>query len=426
MQIIDDTNSGGRLGAALGTGLHQLAQNKLNMLTQRYEDQKNQSLEHQLINSNVPPVLARLIVSNPKLAQELVPDLARGGIFNQQEYQQPMQEQSNVQQQAALQEATSDAKTSRNQQISPLDMINLLNTSGAGGLTLPQQQRQPQAQALTPEQQVAIGTRPEAKIEQPRRPSISEALSAKEKATLRKEESEKLKQSQKEQHYIDKETQPYFDQVLTAEKAANDTDRRAGRLDKIVKEGGLPIAFFYDLFKKLENASVTEGAKAGAALGGGAGAVIGIPGGPLASGAGALAGGTAGAGIGAGIGAVAGTLGSVFRALQKQTSPNLEEFEKLSSDFIKGAKAIFGARITDKDLEYFFNTIPTLSQTDAGKKKILRNIKTLTEASHLEYKTMKEIIKENGGKRPGNLALLVQERMQPDLDILSQKFISGD
>jgi hypothetical protein len=43
MQVINDTNAGGRLGAMLGTGLQELAQNKLAMIQQQYNQAYNQN-----------------------------------------------------------------------------------------------------------------------------------------------------------------------------------------------------------------------------------------------------------------------------------------------------------------------------------------------------------------------------------------------
>jgi hypothetical protein len=69
--------------------------------------------------------------------------------------------------------------------------------------------------------------------------------------------------------------------------------------------------------------------------------------------------------------------------------------------------------------------IPTLSNTDAGKKKIIHSMKIANDAEHIRADAMKEIIKENGGKRPFDLPLQVEERSKPEIEKLAEKFREG-
>ena len=122
------------------------------------------------------------------------------------------------------------------------------------------------------------------------------------------------------------------------------------------------------------------------------------------------------------IGGLLSPVASLLRSAQKKTSPNLEQFEKLSNDFIKDAKAIFGSRITDNDLKAFMATIPTLGQTDEGKLAIINNMKMFNKASRIRAEAVKDIIRENGNRRPHNLQILVEDRIKPQLDQLSKDF----
>lgn len=202
----------------------------------------------------------------------------------------------------------------------------------------------------------------------------------------------------------DKETKKYFESALDLEKAADFSDIRLNKMENLIKKGGLPISGFYNLFKSLEESvAPAYGAAAGAAAGG-------IGAGPV------------GAAIGSAIGGLISPIGTLLRFAQRKTSPNLEEFEKLSNDFIKDAKSIFGPRITDADLKAFMATIPTLGQTDEGKLAIINNMKMFNKASRVRAEAVKEIIRENGNKRPANLQLMVEERIRPQLDQLSQEF----
>ena len=206
-----------------------------------------------------------------------------------------------------------------------------------------------------------------------------------------------IKEQRAEQVRIDKETEPYYKEVLAKEESAKSGDLRLNKMEKLIKKGGLPISSIYNLFKNLEEVPPAHAGTAGGYLFG-----------PL----------------GAAIGGLISPIATLLRGIQRKTSPNTEEFEKLSADFVKEAKAIFGSRITDADLKAFMNTIPNLSQSDAGKLKIIQNVKSFNDAARIKAKALKQIISENGGKRPANLQILVEERAKPELDKLSQEFES--
>ena len=109
-------------------------------------------------------------------------------------------------------------------------------------------------------------------------------------------------------------------------------------------------------------------------------------------------------------------------ALQNADS---QEFRKLSKDFLKNAKSIFGSRMTDVDLTNFLQTVPTLSLSNEGKQRVINNMKNLEEGKLIKAKAMQEVIKENGGRRPRNLDMLIDERVAPQLDKLAQGFSAG-
>jgi hypothetical protein len=227
-----------------------------------------------------------------------------------------------------------------------------------------------------------------------------------------------------------KETQKYYDQVLASDKEAHKQDLRLDRMLKLIDKGDLPYSTYYNLLKNIEeHVSPTVGAGAGAGLGGAIGTALGAAAGAALGGVGALPGGAAGAAtgtaIGAGLGALVSPVVGVLRSIQRVTSPDTEEFEKLSNQFVNGVKQIFGGRVAVEEMKAFMSTIPTLSNTDAGKKKIINGMKVANEAEHIRAKNMKDIIKENKGKRPLNLPELVEERSADELDKLAKKFLAA-
>jgi hypothetical protein len=218
--------------------------------------------------------------------------------------------------------------------------------------------------------------------------------------------ADQAKQARKETHEEQKEintrTQKYYDSVVAGGKSAKNNIKRLSKLENL---HDVPPAELYRFLSKVEEGAPNPvyGAAAGSYAGG-----------QIAGPYGAVAGGIAGALLGP----LAGTVKAVLARRYKDT----EEFEKLSNDFVRDAKGIFGGRITDADLTVFMQTIPTLNQTDEGRRKIMKNMKAFNDAALAEYDSLEEIIKENGGKRPNGLEFLVQQRAQDKIDKAAQEF----
>ncbi len=96
-------------------------------------------------------------------------------------------------------------------------------------------------------------------------------------------------------------------------------------------------------------------------------------------------------------------------------STDSQEFDKLSTDFLREAKALFGSKMTEGELMQFLKTIPSLSQSNEGKVAVIQNMKEFNAASKLSKKAMNDIIREKGG-RPPNLQELIDARIAPELD----------
>lgn len=201
--------------------------------------------------------------------------------------------------------------------------------------------------------------------------ALHQQLDAKERE-LRKEDREERKLTAADQREINRDTKETYHDVNKAAKAAKDSNIRLGRMEQLIRKGNLSNTAFYNGVKALGS----------------------IP------------------GIGGYIESIAGSF----------LSPDSQEFEKLSTDFIKDAKQFFGNRITQQEVQLFLKTVPTLSQTDAGKQRVIRNMRIFNEAADLRKKTMDEIIRANGGRRPADLELLIEERVEPKLDELALQF----
>lgn len=228
----------------------------------------------------------------------------------------------------------------------------------------------------------AIGQKPQAQQQMTQRKPVIPALKPEQATKLAELQLQKERIAQKEREVnakerreLDKESKTYYDQVYKEGEAARKGVMRLDRMEQLIKSG------------KLDNATVSS--------------VVdffqtGIP-----------------------------FLG-ISADLSSVLSPESQEFKKLSTDFLKEAKDIFGARLTNADIQYFLKTIPTLAQSNEGKQRVINNLKSFYEGSILKKDIAKKIIKENGGKRPINLQELVDEQAEPILDEMARQFKSGE
>lgn len=119
-------------------------------------------------------------------------------------------------------------------------------------------------------------------------------------------------------------------------------------------------------------------------------------------------------------------VGKLFEVLERRiTNTDTQEFKKLSTDFLRDAKKFFGSRITENEVQMFLQTVPSLSQTNDGKRRVIRNMRIFNEGAILRKKAMDDLIKENGGNRPANLESLIDERIGDKLDSLANDFKEG-
>lgn len=103
-------------------------------------------------------------------------------------------------------------------------------------------------------------------------------------------------------------------------------------------------------------------------------------------------------------------------------NPASEEFQKIEANFLRNAKQYFGGRISNYEVEQFLKTIPNLSMSNEGRKRVIANLKYVTRAA-LEYNNaLKEVIAENRGIPPFDLSEKIDDKIEKKLDKLSEKF----
>ncbi len=372
------------LGQSLGTGLAHLAKNKLDEISTAkvYKDLKNaypNAEESQIRLAAKDPVFKKeFYKSQFEQGGNLALNDAYGSLSNAAKPQSAQQSNGGGNVQSAL-------SSPENQ-----DLLRKLGISSEQLGIGPQQAQPQQAQTEQPTEQkpLSLVDKYERIIQDPRIPAkkklefvklrdrasqAEKKLEATERQFLTKEERIKehfdRKEAQERQKEVDKETLSIKQDLDKKYKASKDNSKRLGRMETLVKDGKLNNPQYSALID-----SVGKGV------------------------------------FGFGI-----DLSSLLTA-------DTQEFNKISKDFLKGAKDIFGSRLTDTDLTTFLQTVPNSAQSDEAKLRVINNLRSFDEANKLEKKAMDEIIKENNGRRPSDLAEQIEAKIGPKLDELAIAF----
>ena len=99
-----------------------------------------------------------------------------------------------------------------------------------------------------------------------------------------------------------------------------------------------------------------------------------------------------------------------------------EEFKKLEANFLRNAKQYYGGRVTNQEMEQFLKTIPSLSQSPEGRKRVIANLENLARVKMERYQAYKDIKTQYKGVIPPDISELVEERLDKKLDNLATQF----
>ena len=187
---------------------------------------------------------------------------------------------------------------------------------------------------------------------------------------------EEIKETRENQDKIDKETAESYQKIKDKYKAAKESTNRINRILELQRAGNLPPKYLVEIEHGLD------------------GAPFGI--------------------------------GKLWSALIRSTyHPDAEELDKLSKDYLKGAKAFFGSRMTEQEAFAILQTVPSLMQTPVGRQRVARNMRIMDDIAKLEYQTARQVIAENGGRRPRDFEEQIEDRTKAQVDELYEKFRTG-
>jgi len=246
-------------------------------------------------------------------------------------------------------------------EVDPSHFNNILQSLGQGAY----QQAPQQQQEFAPQEYA-----PSERVEISEGPKgISEKVSIEKGAPLF-EDKEAKKRAHEEQKIINKEVYPYIKEVQNKAKSAKENDLRLNRMEKLIDSRKLNAPLFAAGLKALK------------------------------------------------LGGYGVDLGSLLSA-------ESQEFEKLSNDFIKTAKDIFGNRLTDQDLKAFLSTVPTVTQSDNAKRAVIHNLRLMNKGSELREKATRQLLKKYNNRPPLDFEAQVEDFIKPELDKIAQKFEEG-
>jgi hypothetical protein len=281
----------------------------------------------------------------------------------QQQQQAPDQGLPNFSPYATIQRALSGGLTPEKQQ-----ELALLNQAVQQQAQAPKQARQTNFKPAerAPREINPLAPKPIKQI--PEAPEGT-LLTAKDRAIQHKEAQAALKEERAEQHRINKEVAPAYKEINNDYKAVITDDRRLNRMEELVNKGDLTRPRWHSLLNAMEHGIFGFGVN-----------------------------------------------------LHSLETADSQEFTKLSNEFLKNAKNIFGARITDNDVKMFMKMVPDLSQSREGKLAIIHNMKLYNEGIRIKKQASDRVVKENGGRLPYDYEARVEELAAPGLDALAARF----
>lgn len=354
---------GAGLGQDLGNSIQGLAQHKI---------QQKQSSELEKVG--FPKELASIFPSlDPKVQQDIWKQINLQNIGQMKSQQPMMQAPQPQQQQESQQSYTPDQVNVLKQLQTPFDRqraaqeFQRFNQQQATPISSQPSQQFGQAAA----QQQAIESAKSNSIFNEPKDHVAEQKDIADYKQNRKEAFELAKYEREKLDKDTKESKEWLKETNKKTKGTRETNARLNRMEKLLESGKLDNPLFASALDSLSHG-----------------------------------------------------LWGVGLNLKSLQSPESQEFEKLSNDMLKGIQDVFGSRILKTEVDNFLKTIPTLTQSDAGKKAVIDNLKLLNEATIAQDKVAKDIIKQNGGQIPPDLELMVDNELDSYLDDLHERFVN--
>jgi hypothetical protein len=104
-------------------------------------------------------------------------------------------------------------------------------------------------------------------------------------------------------------------------------------------------------------------------------------------------------------------------------NPASEEAQAIIQGFARDAKTFYGTgRLTNTELELFMQSLPNLSQTPEGRKRVVSRMKDFARLEKATYKEARNVIAKNANVPPADLWEKVDSRLDKQRDKFAQAF----
>ena len=100
-----------------------------------------------------------------------------------------------------------------------------------------------------------------------------------------------------------------------------------------------------------------------------------------------------------------------------------ETYQKLSADFIKNLKDVFGSQVRVAEMNAFLKTLPTLMNSPEGRDRLLTNMIRISEARIHAGDVMDRLLEENEDVPTLNLKRRVNKEIKPYMDNMWEQFV---
>lgn len=101
-----------------------------------------------------------------------------------------------------------------------------------------------------------------------------------------------------------------------------------------------------------------------------------------------------------------------------------QDYSKVEADYVKDVSKVFTGQIRVFEIQAYLKTIPTLMNSDEGKKRIIANRKILNEAKKIKYDAYEEIMKDRTFPPP-DLGIRINEMTREKMAALEDQYING-
>lgn len=129
-----------------------------------------------------------------------------------------------------------------------------------------------------------------------------------------------------------------------------------------------------------------------------------------------------------GLGRINVNLKSGELVLPFAASEDAQEFGKIVNDFLAGAKDTFGARVTNFEVNRFLRRLPSLLNSEEGRRRVLRDMEIINQINTLYNQAILDEFDERGGVRKVDLDVAeraARKKIDPLIKKLQKEYVSG-